>query len=249
MGTVRQPSLAANFPQMNFTQLHERVRQELLRRIQRGTLSVSLLARQTGFAQSHVSHFLRCKRQLSLEALDRVLAAQQLAIPDLMPANRKNAAFQSDDEANAVPIVSHLAALYEPLVREAEIQTMLHLPPGMLESVRAGAPSTRRAWQRFVAVRFQAGDFLPMEPLMLRGTIALLDRHYTSFAPYRPYRHNLYAVLLGAHLQLRYVDFQAGRLVLRPHNIAYPVNLIEPSSGEPVNRLVAGRVVLIVTET
>src|SRR6202034_3824452 len=67
---------AANFPHMNRTQMHERLREELVRRIQRGTLSVSLLARQTGFGQSHLSNFLHCKRQLSLEAMDRVLASQ-----------------------------------------------------------------------------------------------------------------------------------------------------------------------------
>ena len=54
--------LVADFPQMNFTQMHERLRLELLRRIQRGTLSVSLLSRQTGFGQAHLSNFLNRKR-------------------------------------------------------------------------------------------------------------------------------------------------------------------------------------------
>ena len=71
--------LVANYPQMNFTQMHERLRLELLRRIQRGTLSVSLLARQTGFGQPHLSNFLHSRRQLSLEGMDRLLAAQHLA--------------------------------------------------------------------------------------------------------------------------------------------------------------------------
>ena len=78
--------LVANFPQMNFTQMHERLRLELLRRIQRGTLSVSLLARQTGFGQAHLSNFLHSRRQLSLEAMDRILAAQRLTVADLLPA-------------------------------------------------------------------------------------------------------------------------------------------------------------------
>ena len=74
---------------MNFTQMHERLRLEMLRRIQRGTASVSLLARQTGLGQSHLSNFLHCRRQLSLEALDRVLAAQHLTAADLLPAMRQ----------------------------------------------------------------------------------------------------------------------------------------------------------------
>ena len=79
MGTQGYPLLVADFPQMNFRQMHERLRQELLRRIERGSVSVSLLARQTGLGQSHLSNFLHSRRQLSLDAMDRVLAAQRLA--------------------------------------------------------------------------------------------------------------------------------------------------------------------------
>ena len=54
---------------MNFTQMHERLRLELLRRIQRGTVSVSLLARQTGLGQSHLSNFLRSRGTNSARAI------------------------------------------------------------------------------------------------------------------------------------------------------------------------------------
>jgi hypothetical protein len=52
----------------------------------------------------------------------------------------------------------------------------------------------------------------------------------------------------GAHLTLRYLDFVANRLVLRPHNIAFPVDLIEVNSGEPPSELIAGRIALILNE-
>jgi hypothetical protein len=68
---------------MNFSQLHERLRLEVLRRIDRGALSGSLLARQTGFPQSHISNFLHRKRTLSIEGADRLLAAQMLSVADL----------------------------------------------------------------------------------------------------------------------------------------------------------------------
>jgi hypothetical protein len=87
MGGQPWPLLVADFPQMNFSQMHERLRLELLRRIQRGTLSVSLLARQTGFGQSHLSNFLHSRRQLSLEALDRVLVSQHITAGDLLPVS------------------------------------------------------------------------------------------------------------------------------------------------------------------
>jgi transcriptional regulator with XRE-family HTH domain len=234
---------------MSFTQLHERLRQELLRRIQRGTLSVSLLARQSGFGQSHMSNFLRSRRQLSLEALDRILIVQNLTVPDLLPALRQTASPDGAEETGEIPIVSHTAAIFEPFIRQSAGQEMLRVPARNLQSIRPRAPNTRRrAWQRFVAVRVQAADAIPMDPLLLPDAVALIDRHYNSLSPYRPNRPNLYAVCQGAHLTLRYVEFLANRLVLRPHNLAFPVDMIPVDPGEPPNEMLAGRVVLIVNE-
>jgi len=124
--------------------MHERLRLELLRRIQRGTVSVSLLARQTGFGQSHLSNFLHSRRQLSLEALDRILAAQHMAAGDLLPANYQGQALPADGESSAVPVVSHAAALFEPYIRPSAMQSMLHLPAGLLQSIQ-GRPSNPAA--------------------------------------------------------------------------------------------------------
>ena len=233
---------------MNFSQMHERLRLELLRRIQRGTLSVSLLARQTGFGQPHLSNFLRSRRQLSLEAMDRILAAQRLTVADLLPALPQNALWRDDESAGEVPVVSHNTALFEPVIRPSAVQMMLHLPPGALQTVRARATNLRRAWQRFVAVRVAAADALPMEPLVLPEALVLLDRHYNSLLPYRPSRPNLYAIRHGAHLTVRYAEFQASRLILRPHNIAFPVELIALDPEESPGDWLAGRVALILNE-
>ncbi|HEX5423945.1 MAG TPA: hypothetical protein VFW94_10375 [Candidatus Acidoferrales bacterium] len=234
---------------MNFTQMHERLRLEVLRRIQRGTLSVSLLARQTGLAKPHVSNFLRCKRKLSLEALDRVLASQRLIAADLLPIAVRMEEFYNERVNSEVPLVSHASALFEPVIRPSAIKTLVHVPAGSLESVRGPrGPASRRAWERFVAVRIPSGDTLPMEPVVFSEAIALIDRHYNSFASYWPDRPNLYAVRHGSHLVLRYADFLSGRVVLRPHNVLFPLDLIEVRDGESPGDLLAGRVVLILNE-
>jgi len=240
--------LVVNFPQMNFTQMHERLRLELLRRIERGTLSVSLLARQTRFGQPHLSNFLHHRRQLSLEALDRVLAAQHMTAADLLPVLHQAGSLPMDEEESSVPLVSHHAALFEPYIRSSAVQSMLRLPAGTLQSIHTRVSNPRRAWQRFVAVRVSAADALPMDPLVLPDATALLDRHYTALTPYRPNRPNLYAIRHGSHLTLRYVDFVANRLVLRPHNIPFPVDLIEVDPDESPGDLLAGRVALIINE-
>ena len=167
---------------MNFTQMHERLRLELLRRVQRGTLSVSLLARQTGFGQAHLSNFLHSRRQLSLEAMDRILAAQHMTAGDLLPGTWQRQAMPADEEGSAVPVVSHAAALLEPFIRPSAVQTMLQLPGGLLQSIRARVSGTHRAWQRFVAVRIPGADTLPMEPLVLPEAVALIGRFDRSGA-------------------------------------------------------------------
>ena len=233
---------------MNFSQMHERLRLELLRRIQRGSLSVSILARETGYGQPHLSNFLHGRRQLSLDAVDRVLAVQHLTAADLLPASYQAGDRRADAEASSVPIVSHATALFEPYIRPAAVQSMLQLPAGVLQSLRTRVSNSRRAWQRFVAVRIQAADALPMEPLLLPEAITLIDRHYSSLMPYRLNRPNLYAVRHGARLTMRYVEFASNRLVLRPHNIAFPVDLIEMDPDESPGDLLAGRVALILNE-
>jgi transcriptional regulator with XRE-family HTH domain len=228
--------------------MHERLRLELLRRIQRGSLSVSLLARQTGFGQPHLSNFLRSRRQLSLEAMDRILAAQQLTAADLLPAPRQADSRLSADESSTVPLVSHAAALFEPYIRPGAVQAVLHLPAAVLQALPSRASIHRRAWQRFVAVRVQASDALAMEPLLLPAAIAVLDRHYSSLQPFHPGRANLHAVRHGAHLTLRYVEFLAGRLILLPINMAFALDAIEVDPGASPADLIAGRVALILNE-
>lgn len=231
---------------MNFTQMHEHLRLELLRRIQRGTLSVSLLARQTGFAQAHLSNFLNCRRHLSLEALDTVLASQRLTVEDLLPATVR--ALEVAGGSSSVPLVSQSVALFEPIIRPGAIQMMLHLPAGALKSLRTPPQSKWRKWQRFVAMQVNPDDALGMDPVIYAGAIVLVDRHYTSLAPYRLNRPNLYAVRNGGHMALRYVDYRSRRLVLRPHNLAYPVELIEMNAGESPADLLRGRVALVLNE-
>jgi hypothetical protein len=235
---------------MNFTQMNERLRLELLRRIQRGTLSVSLLARQTGFGQPHLSNFLHARRHLSLEAIDKILAAQHLTCADLLSSPRGVDADRVRGGGSAqVPVVSNTTALFEPYVRASAVQMMIHLPAGALDTLRARALPRRQGWERFVAMRISALDAMAMEPLVLPDAIVLIDRHYDSLLAYRPGRPNLYAVRNGTHLTLRYADFLAGRLVLRPHNHAFPVDLLEVEPDQSPRDLICGRVALILNET
>lgn len=232
---------------MNFSQMQERLRLEIVRRIQRGTLSVSLLARQTGFRQSHLSNFLRSHRQLSLAGMDRILAAQHLGTADLLPANAYPA-FQPDETTGHVPLVSHAAAMHEPVIRQSSVQSMLGVPGGVLQSAQVRTTSHRQTWERFVAIATSASDAMAMDPVIQPDAIAVLDRHYNTFVPNRPNRPNVYAVRMNTRLKLRYADFLMNRLVLRPHSRSFPIELADLEPGESPGDLVVGRVILIFNE-
>jgi hypothetical protein len=45
------------------------------------------------------------------------------------------------------------------------------------------------------------------------------------------------------------VDFLASRLVLRPHNVTFPIDMIEIEGESTPNDYIAGRVALILNES
>ncbi len=239
---------------MNFSQLQERVRAELLRRIERGTLSVSLLSRQTGVGQPHLSNFLHGRRQLSLGTLDKLLRSQQLSVADLLPSARGGRGVLMGEqigEVGQVPLVSHPVALFEPYVRATSVQRMLEFPAETLRSFRPRCTTTRRQWERFVAVRLSGSDVAGMEPVLQADALVVLDRHYNSFAPYwkgESGMANLYGVRLGPRLVIRYADFLANRVVLRTFKAELAPEVMEVSGEETPNDLLVGRVALVVNE-
>jgi hypothetical protein len=245
------PLLEANNSQMNFIQMHERLRVVLLDRIRRGNLNVSLLSRQTGLGQSHVSNFLRQKRHLSLDAMDRILRAQNMAADNLLsaPRERESASFETTDESiDSVPIVSYRSALWEPIIRPSAIVSMMPLPADALQSVGAHPASSRLAWQRFVAVRVSPEDAQAMEPLISPEAHVVIDRHCTSLDRDRPSPPTFYAVRNGSDLSLRYLNFRANRLILRPRNERSMIEVLDVEPGRKPSELIVGRVVLVLNQ-
>jgi hypothetical protein len=234
---------------MNFQQLHEQLRLELVRRISRGALSGSLLSRQTGLRTAHISNFLHSKRRLSLNALDSVLAAQSLTAEDLLSASREYLRSKKDlSQASRVPLVSDYVAMHEAQIREKSVSEMIPLPAEYLAHLQTRRTPGRRAWERFVAVRTDPTVTKSMMPAIRPHSILIIDRHYNSLTPYRPPAPNIYAVQHGAKLLFRYVAFQKNCLILRPHDIQYPVDLVELSAEESPGRFIVGRVCASIAE-
>jgi hypothetical protein len=240
---------------MNFQDLHELLRLELLRRIERGTLTGSRLAQQAGFQQAHISNFLNRKRSLSLEGLDRVLASQNLTIDQILPidltASQSFIPTQTSDPTEIVPVVSPSAAMDEARISPAAIIETIQVSASRLNSNlanRVRTSSSHAHWQRFLAIRADTQQSAAMDPLVSPGAIAVLDRHYNSLAPYRAHQPTLYAVRCGAALLLRFVDFDEGRLILRPYSRDFPVQLLPLATHETPADYIVGRVCLVFSE-
>lgn len=236
---------------MNFSQLHEQLRLELLRRIERGVLSGTLLARQTGLKSAHISNFLHSKRRLSLDALDRVLSAQSITIDELLPPSpRRNIRSRDENAAqsNRIALVSQTAAMYEAQIRQSSILELIPLPPGYLDHLRTRRSQDRRSWDRFVAVRVSYAQAEAMAPAISPHAILVIDRHYNSMVSCHPPSPNIYAIQLGGALIFRYATLQRNNIILRPYKIEHPVDLIELKPEESPGSLIVGRVCVSLSE-
>jgi hypothetical protein len=125
---------------------------------------------------------------------------------------------------------------------------LIRLPAGILEQLRPRRAVVRRNWQRFVAVRVSALQAAPMSPVLTPNAILVLDRHYNSLAPYVPPRPSLYAVNIASDLVFRYVGFEADHLILRPHSLEHPVELLSLGAAESPSSYIVGRVCLCISE-
>ena len=236
---------------MNFQDLHELLRQELLRRIERGSLTGTALARQTGFRQAHISNFLNRRRALSLEGLDRVMAAQNISVEHILPldlAASSDAASAPGQPVDQLPVVSPSAAMDEPLIRPEHILETVQVASSRLDDNRPRASPRHADWQRFLAIRADAQQSAAMDPMISAGAIVVLDRHYNSLAPYRAHQRTIYAVRSGAALVLRFVEFDDRRLILRPLSMHFPVQLLGLAAHESPSDYLIGRVCLVLSE-
>jgi hypothetical protein len=147
-----------------------------------------------------------------------------------------------------IPVVSPSTAMDEAVVRPESIIETIPVSASRLQDDRS-RPSPKHAhWQRFVAIRADAQQAAAMDPLIAPGAIVVVDRHYNSLAPYRAHQRTLYAVRCGAGLVLRYVEFDDGRLILRPFSLAFPVQLLALGSHETPADYIVGRVCLVVSD-
>jgi hypothetical protein len=231
---------------MKFKVLQDNLRKVLWERIEHGELTGLRLAQQTGFKQAHISNFLNRKRGLSLEGMDKVLAVQHLSVLDLLDpvevSKRATIVPPSPDEFENVVLTDLSVAATQPLIASMNVKEIVKFRKSFLRRVRAETEGDRSGWQRFVFVKLEAADALPMAPRLQPGATLLIDRHYNSLSPYRKGEFNLYAVLKNDTAVIRYVELAGNHIILRPHHESSPIEVIAIDEGKRASDYIVGRI-------
>ena len=238
---------------MKFQTLQENLRKRLWQRIGEGELTGLRLAEETGFRQAHISNFLNRKRGLSLEGMDKVLQVQRLSVLDLLDPEEVNKRATipppGDHEFDNVFVVDREVAASEPLIMSMCVKDLLKFRRRFLRRLRPELEGDREAWERFVVIRVDAREGMSMYPRLLPGATVLLDRHYNSLKPYRKGEYNMYAVRQNGTCTVKYVEIANQNLVLRPHNNAYPVEVLPMENDKSVAHYLVGRVCYVGIKT
>ena len=238
---------------MKFHALQENLRKRLWERIEEGELTGMRLAEETGFRQAHISNFLNRKRGLSLEGMDKVLKVQKLSVLDLLDPEEVNKRASipppGDREFDNVFVVDGSVAASEALIMSMSVKELLKFRRVFLRRLRPESEGDRETWERFVVIRVDGRGGMSMYPRLLPGAIVLLDRHYNSLKPYRKGESNMYAVRQNGTCTVKYVEIADDYLVLRPHNHAYPVEIMPMDTGKSASDYLVGRVCYVGIET
>jgi hypothetical protein len=231
---------------MKFKILQDNLRKVLWERIEAGELTGLRLAQLTGFKQAHISNFLNRKRGLSLEGMDIVLSVQHLSVLDLLdPAEvNKRATIlpPSADEFENVLLTDASTAATQPLIASMDVKEILKFKKSFLSKLKAETEGDRSGWQRFVFIRIDARDAIPMYPRLNPGAILLIDRHYNALKAYRKTEFNMYAVLKNDTCTVRYVEVAGNQLILRPHDQSSPLEILTMQDGKTAADYLIGRI-------
>jgi hypothetical protein len=237
---------------MRISDLEDNLRAHIWARIHRGELTGSGLSRDAGFQQAHMSNFLNARRGLSPEAMDRLLDVLQVDVLDLADAEElRLRALQRPERASSyesVPLVSLQDAAFAPTITPRQMLDSLKFRKRFLHRLKPDTIGDRSQWLRFVMVRAGAESTRAMAPRLAPGAVLLLDRHFNSLRPYRRGVPNVYAVRAGAQCVIRHVSVAPGRVILRPSNQEWPVELLEIPTGKTFAAYIVGRVCHIAVE-
>ena len=237
---------------MKFQEMQENLRKLLSERIAANQLTGVQLAHATGFQQAHISNFLNRKRGLSLEGMDRILAAQKLSVLDLLAPSEinKRASIPPPPEESFenVFLVDLATAAHDPVITREKVIDIYKFKRSFLRRLKPDVQPSHQAWSRFVLVRM-GSEGTGMSPRIVPGAIVLIDRHYNSLKPHRRNEPNMYLVRKDTTAAVGYVELSGSNLILRPHKQSWPIEIVAIEPGLSPADYILGRICYVGIET
>jgi len=234
---------------MTLQDLQDQLRVHIRARLSRGELTGSALARAASLPQGHLSNFLNSRRGLSLEAMDRLLAALQLGVLDLVSGEEMRAYRQPRRGRQSVEPVALVSAENAALARfrDDQILETRHFKKSFLRKLKPRIAVDRSDWLRFVVIKLErrnAGGFFPRS---FAATL-LVDRYYNSLEPYRHVHPNLYALHLAGRCVAAYISVCDNCLMLRPREPRQPIEVVRIAPGRSYSDYIVGRICYVEME-
>ncbi len=229
---------------MTFLSLQDQLRDHIRSRIRRRELTGSGLARAAGFPQGHLSNFLNFRRGLSLESMDRLLQTLDIGVIDLIGSDeiqRRAVPYESDQNVEQVPLVALENALRARFAPEQILETR-GFSRKLLRQLKTSQQHHRSDWRRFVLLQPDTPAARELFSRDITAATVLIDRHYTSLAPYRRTHPNLYAVNFGESCLAGYLAFVEDSLVVRTRDPHRPLQSVRITAGRSYAQYIIGRV-------
>jgi hypothetical protein len=230
---------------MLISDLQNRLRKVIEQRIAAGVLTGTILAKETGFKQAHISNFIHGHRGLSVEGFDRLLRALSIRATDLIECSSPRKVESQDYDE--IPLVAGATA-NQPNFGAADVEELVRFQRAFLRRIRPSMVGRRGNWRRFIALKTDGSNAAAMHPFLSPTSTLLIDRHYNALKPYSNREPNMYVFATQSAHVIRYVEPAEGNVILRPASASVPIQLLTAPGRRGVSEAIVGRVCHIGTE-
>lgn len=194
---------------MNFSQIEERLLENLRARVKKREISERRLAINSGFSQPHIHNVLKGARQLTSEVADRVMARMGINIEDLFEVHELERVLPSrelkESPFREVPLLKGRIAAGQPFPVEPRFT-----------GSRAFTAEFLARFTRPVLIKV-GGSEISMLPTVQPNDLLLIDQDEEKRR--KPVFSKIYALSLEEGGTIKHCEVVEGELVIVPENL------------------------------
>ncbi len=194
---------------MNFSQMEQRLLDNIRARVRKREISERRLAINAGFSQPHIHNVLKGARQLTTQVADRLMAKMGVSIEDLFQLSELERALPhrqfKDSPFQEVPLLKGRIAAGQPFPMEARFS-----------GSRAFTAEFLKRFTRPVLVKVGASE-ISMLPSVQPNDLLLIDQEEEKRR--KPLFTRIYALALEEGGTIKRCEVVEGELVIVPENM------------------------------